>query len=190
MTENRLHDMLEKSQAKLKGHFRLTSGLHSDTYLQCARLTQYPEFGEEIGQALADKFRGDNIDVVVGPAMGGIILAYETARWLKVPALFTERKDGAMTLRRGFEIEPGQRIVITEDVVTTGGSVKEVITLLEELGAVVVGVGSIIDRSNGKANFGYSFRALLKVEVVTYEPDSCPLCQQGIPTIKPGSRKA
>lgn len=189
MTEERIFEMLTASRAKLSGHFLLTSGLHSDTYLQCARLTQFPDFGGEIGQALAEKFSGSHVDLVVGPAMGGIILAYEVARGLKVPALFTERQEGRMTLRRGFEIHAGQRVLVTEDVVTTGGSVKEVIRLLEDIGAVVAGVGAVIDRSGGKVDFGYPFHALLTLNVKTYDPSECPLCQQGLPAVKPGSRQ-
>lgn len=188
MQENRLYQMLESSRALLKGHFRLSSGRHSDTYLQCALILQYPTYAAEIGDALADYFRDEGVTVVVGPALGGVTLAYETARALDVRGIFAERTTGDMQLRRGFSLQPGDRVLITEDVVTTGGSVKEVIALLQGLNATIVGVGSIIDRSAGQVDFGYPFKALLSLEVETYAPENCPLCQQGIPVIKPGSR--
>ena len=170
----------------LEGHFLLTSGRHSDKYMQCAKLFQNAEISEKFAKELASKF--DGIDLVVGPAIGGIILAYEVSRQLGVPNIFAERENGAMKLRRGFSVDKGDRVLVVEDVVTTGGSVKEVIELLQNMDAIVAGVGSIVDRSNGQVNFGVPFKAVLSMEVVSYPPDDCPMCKSGIPAVKPGSR--
>lgn len=172
----------------LEGHFLLTSGRHSDKYMQCAKLFQYPDVSEKICAQLAEQFSDMKIDLVVGPAIGGIIMAYEMARQLGVKNIFAERENGKMTLRRGFSVEKGTRVLVTEDVVTTGGSVKEVIALLTEMGAEVVGVGSVVDRSAGKVDFGVPFRAVLSMEVRSYEADECPICKTGMPLVKPGSR--
>ena len=171
----------------LEGHFLLTSGRHSDKYMQCAKLFQYPDVSEKICAQLAEQFSDMKIDLVVGPAIGGIIMAYEMARQLGVKNIFAERENGKMTLRRGFSVEKGTRVLVTEDVVTTGGSVKEVIALLTEMGAEVVGVGSVVDRSAGKVDFGVPFRAVLSMEVRSYEADECPICKTGMPLVKPGS---
>ena len=189
LDKQELLNLYEAKGALLKGHFLLSSGRHSDQYLQSALVLQYPDIAEKLGKALAEKFANENISVVVGPAMGGIIVAHETARALGVRALFTERVDGQVTLRRGFSLEKGERALICEDVVTTGKSVKEVITLLESLKVEIAGIGFLVDRSNGKTDFGYPARALLTLDVTSYDPESCPLCGQGIPYIKPGSRK-
>ncbi len=189
MELKRLKQILEETSALCKGHFKLSSGLHSDTYLQCARITQYPDFTAEIGVAIAEKFKPYRADVVVGPAVGGIILAYETGRALKVRSLFAERVDGIMQLRRGFSISPGQKILVIEDVITTGGSVKEVIEMVQNLDGIVTGVGSIIDRSGATVKFDCLFKSLLTLEVDIYQPENCPLCRQQIPLLKPGSRK-
>ena len=169
-----------------EGHFLLTSGRHSDKYMQCAKLFQNANISEIFAKELAGKFEG--VDIVIGPAVGGIILAYEVSRQLKVKNIFAERQNGAMTLRRGFEIPQGANVLVVEDVVTTGGSVKEVIALVQEKGANVIGVGSIVDRSNGQVDFGVPFEAVLSMEVVSFEPESCPLCEGGTPAVKPGSR--
>lgn len=181
--------------AYLRGHFRLTSGLHSPEYLQCAKVLQHPKhaqsFGEQLAQKLRDLAPGRTIDVVVSPAMGGLIIGHEVARALGVRHIFTERDaDSKMTLRRGFAIDPGETAVVIEDVVTTGISSREVIDLIERDGAKVAGLGSIIDRSGGKAETGVPRVALETLQAVTYQPDTCPLCAQGIEVVKPGSRKA
>lgn len=181
--------ILKEREAVLEGHFLLTSGRHSDRYVQCAKLFQYADTSEIICKELAEKFEGEKIDVVVGPALGGVIMAYEMGRQLGVRNIFAERENGNMTLRRGFKVERGERVLVCEDVVTTGGSVKEVIALLSDMGAEIVGVGSVVDRSNGKVDFGVPFHAVLSMEVTSYEADNCPLCKEGkIPAIKPGSR--
>jgi len=172
----------------LEGHFILTSGRHSSQYLQCARIFQYPNYSEEMAKDLAQAFKQDNIDMVIGPAIGGIILSYEMGRVLGVKALFAERENGIMALRRGFEIPQGSKVLVVEDVVTTGGSVKEVIELVNNYGGEVIGVGAIVDRSNGRVDFGCKFHAVVSLEVPSYEKDKCTLCKQGLPAIKPGSR--
>ncbi|MBS4031098.1 MAG: orotate phosphoribosyltransferase [Clostridiales bacterium] len=175
----------------LEGHFQLTSGKHSGRYLQCARVFQYPEHAETLCKSLAERFAAETTDLCIGPALGGVIIAYETARNLGVRGLFAERdKEGAMTLRRGFTIERGERVLVLEDVVTTGGSVREVIELVKEWGGDVVGVGTIVDRSGGTADFGVPYASLIQVDVETYDPDDCPLCLAGSPAVKPGSRKS
>jgi orotate phosphoribosyltransferase len=180
--------LYESTGALLRGHFRLTSGLHSDTYLQSALVLQRPDDAARLGQALAARFRRVAIDVVVAPALGGILVAHEVARALGVRGLFTEREDGRMTLRRGFRIGPGERCLVVEDVVTTGGSTREVMAAVEALGGVVAGVGALVDRSGGKADLPEPRAALLTLEVPSYRPEDCPLCRAGVPVVKPGSR--
>ncbi len=186
MNKEEILKIFKETGVMLEGHFLLTSGRHSDRYMQCAKLFVDPKISEKFAKQLADKFSG--IDIVAGPAVGGIILAYEVARQLGVGNVFFERQDGKMTLRRGFEIPEGAKVLVVEDVVTTGGSVKEVIEEVKKLGAEVAAVGSIVDRSNGKVDFGVPFEAVLSMEVVSYEEDDCPLCKQGMPAVKPGSR--
>ena len=176
------------SGALLEGHFRLTSGRHSDRYIQCARVLMEPKYTSALCGHLAEAFKNDSVDVVVGPAMGGIVISYEMARQLGVPSLFTERVDGKMTLRRNFTIEPGQKVLVVEDVVTTGGSVKEVIDIVKENGGEVVGVALLVDRSNGKVDLGARVEACLSMDVKSYEAEDCPLCKAGLPIVKPGSR--
>lgn len=177
------------SGALMQGHFKLTSGRHSNRYMQCAQVLQYPNYTEQLAQHLAEKFAGEKIDYVVGPAMGGIIVSYEVARQLKVPSMFCERQDGAMTLRRGFTIKPGERVLVVEDVVTTGGSVVEVIDVVRQTGGEVVGVGILVDRSGGKVDFGVPMQAVLTMDIESWEADACPLCQAGQgEAVKPGSR--
>lgn len=189
MNDERIFDILRETGVMQEGHFLLTSGRHSDRYMQCARLFEYPKYSEELSAELARKFADRRIELVVGPALGGVILAYEVARQLGVRNIFAEREDGVMTFRRGFTVPKGVRTLVVEDVVTTGGSVKEVLALLEEAGADIVGVGSIVDRSAGKVSFGVDFKAVVSMEVTSWEADDCPLCKKGVPFIKPGSRK-
>ncbi|MGD1094118.1 MAG: orotate phosphoribosyltransferase [Bryobacteraceae bacterium] len=175
--------------AYLKGHFRLTSGLHSDEYLQCALVLQHPRIAERLGRELASKI--GSADVVAAPAIGGLIIGHEVARALGSRFIFTERDgSGKMVLRRGFTVHPGENAVVIEDVVTTGGSTREVVEVLRAAGANVSGAGSIIDRSGGRADLGVPRVALVTLNVVAYREEECPLCQQGIPVEKPGSRPA
>jgi len=183
-----VEEILKKTGALLEGHFILSSGKHSPKYIQCARLFEYPEYGEIVGRELATILKKYDVETVVGPAMGGVILAYVVARYLNARALFAEREEGVMKLRRGFAVKPGERVAVVEDVVTTGGSAQEVKKLLEELGGVVVCVGAIVDRSGGRVDFGVPFEKLLTLELPTYDPSDCPLCREGIPAEKPGSR--
>ncbi len=189
MEQKEILGIFDKYGALLKGHFRLSSGLHSGNYLQCALILQHPDVAEKLSQALAKKFTGEKIDVVIGPALGGITLAYEVARAIGVRGLFTERQEAKMVLRRGFSIKAGEEVLVVEDVVTTGGSTKEVCEVVKSMGGVVVGVGSIVDRSDKVIDFGAPFKALAKVKVETFEENICPFCKSGIPVAKPGSRK-
>jgi orotate phosphoribosyltransferase len=187
--------LFEDTGAYLHGHFRLTSGLHSGEYLQCAKVLAHPEYAERLGRALSEKIRtltgGATIDVVVAPAMGGIIIGHEVARALGARSLFTERDaaSNSMTLRRGFEIAAGERAVVIEDVITTGGSTKEVVHAIAAAGAQVLAAGSIVDRSGGRAEVGVPRVALETLETVAYQPEECPLCREGMPLVKPGSRR-
>ncbi len=185
--------IFEQTGAYLHGHFRLTSGLHSPEYLQCAKVLQYPEHAESLGRAMAERFRAmagaEAIPLVASPAVGGLIIGHEVARALGARFQFTERgADGKMTLRRGFEVTPGELAVVVEDVVTTGGSSREVIDLLRDYGVRVVAAGSIIDRSGGQADIGVPRMALATLSVTTWSPELCPLCRQGSVAVKPGSR--
>lgn len=189
MNREQALEIFRRTGVMQEGHFRLTSGRHSDRYMQCARLFEYPQDSAEVCSDIAAFFRDKKIDVVAGPAIGGIIMAYEVARILGVRNVFAERENGVMTLRRGFYVSEGSRALVVEDVVTTGGSVKEVVDFLRGSGVEIVGVGSVVDRSNGAADFGVPFHALLSMEVHSWEADECPLCRQGVPIIKPGSRK-
>ena len=188
MTERETLLLYEKTGALMRGHFRLTSGLHSDVYLQSALVLQYPEHAARLGEALAARFLDDAIQTVLAPAIGGILVAHEVARALGVRALFTERENGTMRLRRGFTLAPGERCLVVEDVITTGGSTREVIATVEALGGVVVGVGSLIDRSGGGAGFTVKQSALATVTAAAFRPEACPLCATGSPAAKPGSR--
>jgi orotate phosphoribosyltransferase len=195
MTEAETLELYKRTGALMQGHFRLTSGLHSDVYLQSALVLQFPEHAAALGAALAESFRGSDARTVLAPAVGGILVAHEVARALGrgrapigVRALFTERENGAMRLRRGFTLTPGERCLVVEDVITTGGSTREVVACVEEHGGVVVGVGSLIDRSGGAAVFPVKRVALATVKATTWQPEACPLCREGTPAIKPGSR--
>lgn len=181
-------NIFKRTKAFLRGHFRLSSGLHSGHYLQCALMLQYPKYAERLGAAIADKFGKDNISVVAGPAIGGITIAHETARALGVRCIFGEREEGKMKLRRGFYVKSNERALLVEDVVTTGGSIKELARIIKYAGGKVVGVGSIIDRSGGKTDFGVKFETLMALNIETFEEGDCPLCKEKIPITKPGSR--
>ncbi|MDX2266825.1 MAG: orotate phosphoribosyltransferase [Bryobacter sp.] len=186
----------EQTGAYLQGHFRLTSGLHSPEYLQCAKVLQYPDHAERFGQQIFQQFQGPPFeglrpDFICAPAMGGLIIGHEVARAFGVRFLFTERDaESKMTLRRGFAVTPGERTIIVEDVITTGGSTREVIELLRSMGVEVLAAASIIDRSGGTADVGVPRVALATLTAVTYPPETCPLCAQGLPVVKPGSRPA
>ncbi len=180
--------LLKEVDAFREGHFLFSSGLHGDTYVQSALLLKEPALAEKACAAIADMFRDQQPEVVVGPAMGAIIVAYEVARQLGVPGLFTERENGKVSLRRMFSIQPGQRVLIVEDVITTGLSSQEVVDAMQELGANVVGVGALVDRSNGTAKIAVPFKALISKQMNNYDPAECPLCKAGVPLYKPGSR--
>ncbi|MBI4011725.1 MAG: orotate phosphoribosyltransferase [Candidatus Rokubacteria bacterium] len=180
--------LYESRGALLRGHFRLSSGLHSGVYLQSALILQYPEEARRLGADLADRLRHLAPQTVVAPALGGILVAHEVARALGVRGLFTEREEGRMTLRRGFALGERERCLVVEDVVTTGGSTREVIACVEAAGARVVGVGALVDRSGGQAHFDQPFEALLRLSVPAYQPGDCPMCREGRPVVKPGSR--
>ena len=186
-------ELFRSTGAYLQGHFRLTSGLHSSEYLQCALVLQHPAAAEKLGQLLAAQMRpltAEPIGVVVSPALGGVIIGHEVARALGTPFLFTERDAATrkMSLRRGFTIAPGQTAVVVEDVITTGGSTQDVVEVLKDAGARVLAAGSIIDRSGGHADVGVPRVALATMQVAAHYPEACPLCKLGIPVVKPGSR--
>ena len=189
MTQDEVKELFIKTGAIMEGHFLLTSGLHSPLYVEKFQVLQHPKYTEQLCIALAEKFLEDNIEVVVGPITGGILLAHEVGKRLGTRAIFTERENGKMTLRRGFVIKPGERVLIVEDIVTTGGSIKEVLDVVVEQGGIPVGIGMLVDRSGGKASFGeVPYKALLNLDVTTYDPSNCPLCKENIPMTKRGSR--
>ncbi len=189
MTKKEIIELFINSDALLKGHFLLTSGKHSNQYFQCAQALQYPEVTTKICSELADGFSSSDVDAVIAPAMGGIIVGQETARLLGKRFIFTERENKKMKLRRNFKISPGEKFLVCEDVITTGGSVQEVIDIVKANKGEVVGIAVIVDRSGGKIDFGYPLKSVLELEVEVYEPEECPLCKSGIPLVKPGSRK-
>jgi orotate phosphoribosyltransferase len=209
MTRDELLDLYRRSGALLEGHFRLTSGLHSPGYLQCALVLQHPQYAEMLGRAVADRTRDLRPTVVLSPALGGVVIGHEVARALGVRAIFAERQDGALMLRRGFRIGENDRVLVVEDVLTTGGSTRETMQVARAAGGHVVGAAAIVDRSSsilrkpqdrpeqgrgatgsGQAErrFDVPFTALLQMDLPTYEPGTCPLCAQGLPVVKPGSR--
>ncbi len=190
LTQEEILEIFKETGALLSGHFLLTSGLHSPTYFQCAKVLQYPKYAQQLCGQLTERFRGRKIDLVIAPAIGGIVVACEVGRVLGVRTIFAEREAGRMTLRRGFEIYPGEKVIVVEDVVTTGGSVGEVIEAVEANRAEVVGVGCLVDRSGGKARFSVPLVSLVQMEVVTYRPEHCPLCVEGMKLVKPGSRNS
>ncbi len=194
MTGPEVQKIFESAQALLSGHFLLSSGKHSNRYLQCALVTQQPVMAAQLADALAQKIVATEVSVVLGPAVGGIVIAQEVAQAItragnsKVRAIFCERVDNKMTLRRGFAIKPGEKILAVEDVVTTGGSVKEAMDLAKSLGGELAGVAAFVDRSVTTPDLGAPLTSLLKVQADIYSPETCPLCRQGIPIVKPGSR--
>lgn len=189
MKQEQILDHFRATDALLDGHFVLSSGRHSPSYLQCALALQFPRDAAKFGRAIAESFVGSGIDTVASPAIGGLVIGYAVAEALNVRFLWTERQEGAMTLRRGFSIRPGERILVVEDVITTGGSTRECIAALEAAGGIVVAAASVIDRSNGRADVGVQRIALVSMDVPSYGPDDCPLCAQGIEAEKPGSRR-
>jgi len=189
MRNTDFNKMLHKTQAMLSGHFLLSSGLHSAGYLQCALLLSCPTCAASLCKELARGFGKNKIDIVIGPAYGGIIVAYELARVINAQAIFTERKGGIMQLRRGFTIKKGQRVLIAEDVITTGKSVKEVIKTIRPYKPEIVGIAALIDRSGKQNIFGkIRFKSVKKIHIKTYAPKACPLCKEVVPLVKPGSR--
>ena len=192
MDTDTLLGLFKETGALLEGHFQLTSGLHSNQYFQCAKVLQYPRSCEMICRDIAARFADLRIDVVVSPALGGVVVGQEVGRQLGARTIFAERKDGVMQLRRGFEIRRGERVLACEDVVTTGGSVGEVIAIARKAGGTIMGAGFVVDRSNGRVKLpldpeGIQF-SILRMDVVAYKPEECPLCRQGLPVVKPGSR--
>ena len=188
VTADAVLDRFRRVGAFLEGHFRLTSGLHSPGYLQSALVLQHPAEAEACGEAIAERVRGLGAHVVLSPALGGIVIGQEVGRALGVRAIFAERQDGRLALRRGFALGPDDKVLVVEDVVTTGGSTRETIDVARAAGAVVVGAASIIDRSGGQQGLDVPYHALVPISLPTYAPESCPLCAQGIPVVKPGSR--
>ncbi|PYR44302.1 MAG: orotate phosphoribosyltransferase [Acidobacteria bacterium] len=187
MKRDALLDLYRRSGALLDGHFRLTSGLHSPGYLQCALVLQHPQHAEALGRAVADLAREMRPTVVLSPALGGIVIGHEVARALGVRAIFAERQDGGLTLRRGFIIGETDRVLVVEDVLTTGGSTRETIQVARAAGGRVVGAASIVNRGRD-VELGVPYVSLVQIDLPTYEPDTCPLCAQGMPVVKPGSR--
>lgn len=188
MDSEALIDLFRKSGALLEGHFRLSSGLHSPGYLQCALVLQHPDSAEILGRELASRLRDLRPTVVLSPALGGIVIGQEVGRALGVRAIFAERQDGALTLRRGFTLGEHDRVLVIEDVLTTGGSTRETIQVAHAAGGQVVGAGAIVNRSGKTPDLDVAFRAVLDVPLAVYEPERCPLCAQGLPVVKPGSR--
>lgn len=189
LTHDEAVKIFSDSGALMEGHFLLTSGRHSNQYMQCAQVLQYPGYTEQLARHIADLFQNDGIELVVGPAMGGIIVSYEVARQLGIPGIFAERKDGVMEIRRGFTIKPGQKVLVVEDVVTTGGSVREVMDAVQAAGGEVAGVAVLVDRSSGKVDFGVKQAAVLSMDIQSWEQPDCPLCKEGrTDAYKPGSR--
>jgi len=189
MTREEIIAMLKEANVLLEGHFLLTSGRHSDKYMQCANIFQDAKYSVPLCAELVEQYKNDNVELVIGPAIGAIQMSYEVGKQLGVRNIFAERENGAMALRRGFTIEKGQRVLIVEDVVTTGGSVKEVMELVKECGGEIVGIGSIVDRTGGKIEFGVPYRSAFSMDITSYEADECPICKEGkLPLVKPGSR--
>jgi len=188
MDSREVMEIFKRTGAYLEGHFLFTSGRHGSSYMQCAKVLQYPEYTIEFGREIADYFRDRGVDTVIGPAMGGVVIAYEVARQLGAKALFAEREKGVMTLRRELKINPGEKVLVVEDVITTGGSVREVIDIVEKSRGELVGVGVIVDRTGGKIEFGVPLKAVLSIELISYPPEECPICRTNLPLVKPGSR--
>lgn len=188
MTEDDVLDLFRQSGGLLEGHFKLSSGLHSNQYLQSALVLQHPDFAEQLGRALAERTAHLQATAILSPALGGIVIGQEVGRALHIRALFAERQDGVLTLRRGFTLSPSDRVLVVEDVITTGGSTRETIKVAEAAGAHVVGAAAIIDRGTKAGQLDVPLQALVHLEVPAYPPESCPLCAKGAPVVKPGSR--
>lgn len=188
MNSDQILRHFQDTSALLEGHFLLSSGLHSPKYLQCALALQYPADAAKFGRAIAEQFAGQQIDTVASPAIGGLVIGYAVAAALNVRFIWTERQEGKMTVRRGFTVKPGEKILVVEDVITTGGSTRECIAALEAYGADIIGAASIIDRSNGAADVGVPRVALVSLDVPTYTEEQCPMCFNGDKPTKPGSR--
>ncbi len=188
LTEENIINILKETNVLMNGHFVLSSGRHADKYLQCAQVLQHPKYANQLASAIKKLWKDEEIDVVIGPAMGGIVLSYAVGQALEVRSIFAERKNGEMKLRRNFEIAANENILLVEDVVTTGGSVREVIEVIEKKQGNLVGISSLVDRSGGEVDFGYPFKPLVQLEIQSYDPDDCELCEQKIPITKPGSR--
>lgn len=188
MTDAEVTALLERTGALLSGHFQLSSGLHGDRYIQCALALAHPDVAAAFGSAVAAKFGDPRPELVVGPALGGVIIAHEVGRALGVPVFFTERQEGKMALRRGFAVRPGQKVAMVEDVVTTGGSVLEAAEVMRAAGADVLGFGCIVDRSDGTSKLGPGLRSLMRLSLPSWKPAECPLCAKGLSAVKPGSR--
>lgn len=183
---NEVLNLLKKAEGVLHGHFCLTSGLHSDIYFQCAKLYQYPDITEQLGKKLAEALKDVEYDTIIAPAIGAVIMGYETAKQAKKRNLFVERKDGIMQLRRGYTLKKGEKVVIIEDVITTARTIKETIEAIKDYEVEVKAVGCIVDRTKGLTQ--YNIKSLMKADPVVYEPENCPLCKEGIELVKPGSR--
>ncbi len=188
LSQQEIMRIFRETGALLSGHFLLSSGLHSPLYFQCALVFQHPEQGQRLGTELAAQVDAGSVDLVVSPAIGGIVVGQEVGRALGVRAIFAERQSGEMTLRRGFRIQQGERALVVEDVMTTGGSTEEVMRVVEAQGGQVVGVGVVVDRSGGTVGWKVPVKSLAKLEAVTYSPEDCPLCRDDVPLLKPGSR--
>ncbi len=189
MNSESILEHFRQTDALLEGHFILSSGLHSPKYLQCALALQYPTDAEKFGRRIAEHYADRNIETVASPAIGGLIIGYAVAQALNVRFIWTERENARMTVRRGFSVKENERILVVEDVITTGGSTRECIAALESHGAKIVAAASIIDRSNGAADVGVPRISLVSLEVPSFQPENCPLCENGEQAIKPGSRK-
>lgn len=189
LSENFVLNIFKQTGALMEGHFLLTSGRHSNIYFQCANVLQHPEYTELLCSKIAENFKHQLIDTVIAPAIGGIGVGQEVARILKKRSIFAEREDKTLTLRRGFSLAEGEKVLVCEDVVTTGGSVFEVIDIVKSFNAEVVGVGYVVDRSNGKVNFGYPQFSTMQIEAVSFAPEECEYCKKGDELVKPGSRK-
>lgn len=188
MDQEKVLDIYRKTGALLNGHFLLSSGLHSDRYLQSALVLQQPDIATKLCAELAVNFKGQNVEAVIAPALGGVFVSHETARALGVRALFAERVNGELTLRRGFTIKPGERVLVVEDVITTGKSTRETIEVVRKAGGVAIAAASLVDRSGGKAELGVPYRSLVTLDVPSYSAEACPMCKAGSAPVKPGSR--
>jgi orotate phosphoribosyltransferase len=188
MDQESVLGLFRQSGALLEGHFKLSSGLHSERYLQSALVLQHPEFAEALGRALAAKTAHLQATVVLAPALGGIVIGQEVGRALGVRAIFAERQEGSLQLRRGFSLDSSDRVLVVEDVITTGGSTRETAAVAESYGALVTGAAAIVDRGSDPARLNLPMQTLVRLDVPTYAPDACPLCARGVPVVKPGSR--